>query len=214
MPGDIVLLEAGDKVPADLRLLRVNGLQVQEAILTGESVPVEKHTQPVAEAAPLGDRGCMAYSGTLVTSGLGRGVVVSTGADTEIGRISGMLSTVETLTTPLLRQMNVFARWLTVLILLIGVQLACRGAAAMGWIGHLRFGEVVIFSFNTSDIPVMPLAFKVAEKPAEGKHTVFDTHLKVRKKKHDLVVSIYDKPSGKILSTKIEIDPQSLKRDE
>ena len=94
VPGDIVLLEAGDKVPADLRLLQVNGLQIQEAILTGESVPVEKDTLPVAAAAPLGDRCCMAYSGALVTSGLGWGVVVATGADTEIGRISGMLSTV------------------------------------------------------------------------------------------------------------------------
>jgi len=88
VPGDIVLLEAGDKVPADLRLLTAHGMSVQEAILTGESVPVEKHTSPVSEEASLGDRSCMAFSGTLVTSGQGKGVVVATGSTTEIGRIN------------------------------------------------------------------------------------------------------------------------------
>ena len=119
VPGDIVLLEAGDKVPADLRLIRVHGLQIQEAILTGESVPIEKSTGAVAEDAALGDRSCMGFSGTLVTSGQGRGVVVATGASSEIGRISGLLANVETLTTPLVQQMDVFAKWLTVLILLV-----------------------------------------------------------------------------------------------
>lgn len=151
VPGDIVVLEAGDKVPADLRLFRVNGLQIQEAILTGESVPVEKHTQPVGATAPLGDRACMAYSGTLVTTGLGRGVVVATGAGTEIGRISGMLSTVETLTTPLLRQMNVFARWLTVLILLIAAVLLVFGY----FVEHFEFAEMfmAVVGLSVAAIP-------------------------------------------------------------
>ncbi len=151
VPGDIVLLEAGDKVPADLRLLHVNGLQVQEAILTGESVPVEKHTHSVVAAASLGDRGCMAYSGTLVTSGLGRGVVVATGTDTEIGRISGMLSTVEAVTTPLLRQMNVFARWLTIMILLIAAVLLVFGY----FVGHFEFAEMfmAVVGLSVAAIP-------------------------------------------------------------
>ncbi|MBC7281833.1 cation-transporting P-type ATPase [Hoeflea sp.] len=119
VPGDIVLLEAGDKVPADLRLIRAHGLRIQEAILTGESVPVDKATAPVAAQSALGDRSCMAYSGTLVTSGQGRGLVVATGAGSEIGRISGLLASVETLTTPLVQQMDVFAKWLTLLILLV-----------------------------------------------------------------------------------------------
>ncbi|MTV52990.1 cation-transporting P-type ATPase [Pseudoduganella buxea] len=127
VPGDVVLLEAGDKVPADLRLISAYGMTVQEAILTGESVPVEKNTQPVASAAPVGERSCMAFSGTLVTSGQGRGVVVATGSQTEIGRISGLLSQVETLTTPLVTQMGVFAKWLTVLILLIAALLLVYG---------------------------------------------------------------------------------------
>jgi len=121
VPGDIVLLEPGDRVPADLRLLRARGLRVEEAALTGESVPVDKTTDPVASGAPLGDRTCMAFSGTLVAAGQATGIVVATGAATEIGRISGMLGSVQTLTTPLLRQMNVFARRLTVVILGLAV---------------------------------------------------------------------------------------------
>ncbi|MBF0251921.1 MAG: cation-transporting P-type ATPase [Alphaproteobacteria bacterium] len=127
VPGDIVLLEAGDRVPADLRLLRVNGLQVQEAMLTGESAPVEKAISPVSAEAALGDRTCMAFSGTMVTSGLGRGVVTATGPDSEIGRISGMLSDVTVLTTPLVRQMDVFAKWLTGVILVVAAILLGAG---------------------------------------------------------------------------------------
>jgi len=117
VPGDIVLLQSGDKVPADLRLFRSKGLQVQEAVLTGESMAVEKVTDPVAPEAVIGDRRCMAYSGTLVSHGQGAGVVVATGAQTEIGRISTLVSDVESVTTPLLRQMAQFGRWLTLAIL-------------------------------------------------------------------------------------------------
>jgi magnesium-transporting ATPase (P-type) len=121
VPGDIVLLQSGDKVPADLRLFRVKGLQVQESVLTGESVAVEKITDPVAQETVIGDRRCMAYSGTLVTHGQGAGVVVATGAQTEIGHISRLVSEVESVTTPLLRQMAQFGRWLTATILVIAV---------------------------------------------------------------------------------------------
>ena len=138
VPGDIVLLEAGDKVPADLRLLTAHGMSVQEAILTGESVPVEKHTGPVAGDAALGDRSCMAFSGTLVTTGQGKGIVVGTGSQTEIGRISGLISEVETLTTPLVAQMGVFAKWLTILIILIAALLLAYGY----FVGHHEFTEM------------------------------------------------------------------------
>ncbi|TVS01693.1 MAG: cation-transporting P-type ATPase [Rhodobacteraceae bacterium] len=117
VPGDMVLLEAGDKVPADLRLIRARGIAAQEAILTGESVPVDKSVEPVETGADLGDRASMLWSGTLVTQGAGRAVVVSTGAETEIGRIGGMLSSVQQLTTPLVAQMDRFARWLSLFIL-------------------------------------------------------------------------------------------------
>ena len=151
VPGDVVLLEAGDKVPADLRLLQALNLQIQEALLTGESVPVEKHTRPVASDASIGDRACMAYSGTLITSGAGRGVVVATGAQTEIGRISGMLSRVEVLTTPLVSQMNVFARWLTVLILLIAALLLAFGY----FVGHFDFSDMfmAVVGLSVAAIP-------------------------------------------------------------
>ncbi len=119
VPGDIVLLEAGDRVPADLRLLRARSLRIDEAILTGESVPVEKETGPVARDAPLGNRTCMAFSGSLAVAGQGMGVVIGTGTGTEIGRVTALLGEVETLTTPLVRQMNQFARMLTGAILVV-----------------------------------------------------------------------------------------------
>jgi magnesium-transporting ATPase (P-type) len=151
VPGDIVLLEAGDKVPADLRLLTAHGMSVQEAILTGESVPVEKHTKPVADDAALGDRSCMAFSGTLVTTGQGKGVVVGTGSQTEIGRISGLISEVETLTTPLVAQMGVFAKWLTILILLIAALLLAYGY----FVGHHEFTEMfmAVVGLSVAAIP-------------------------------------------------------------
>ena len=117
VPGDIVLLQSGDRVPADLRLLRQKNLHVDEAILTGESVPVEKSVDPVSKSAILTERPCLAYSGTFVTFGQATGMVIATADKTEIGRISAMLGEVQILQTPLLRQMAGFANWLTVVIL-------------------------------------------------------------------------------------------------
>ncbi|MFC4346829.1 cation-transporting P-type ATPase [Kordiimonas lipolytica] len=151
VPGDIVLLEAGDKVPADLRLLTAHGMSVQEAILTGESLPVEKHTKPVASDVALGDRSCMAFSGTLVTAGQAKGAVVGTGSQTEIGRISGLISEVETLTTPLVAQMGIFAKWLTILILLIAALLLAYGY----FVGHHEFTEMfmAVVGLSVAAIP-------------------------------------------------------------
>ncbi|MBY0576175.1 MAG: cation-transporting P-type ATPase [Gallionellaceae bacterium] len=117
--GDIVLIASGDKVPADLRLIETRQLRVDEAALTGESEPVEKIIAAVDARAVVGDRRCMAYSGTLVVYGQARGVVVATGAATEIGRISGLISSVGSLETPLLRQMARFGKQLTAAILLL-----------------------------------------------------------------------------------------------
>ncbi len=151
VPGDIVMLEPGDKVPADMRLVETQGLHVQEAILTGESVAVEKQSGPVSQTAALGDRTSMAFSGTLVASGQARGVVVATGAKTEIGRISGMLSGVETLTTPLVSQMNLFARWLTLLILLLAGILLAFGY----FVQHQNFSDLfmAIVGLSVAAIP-------------------------------------------------------------
>ena len=119
VPGDWVIVQSGDKVPADLRLVEAKNLRIQEAVLTGEAEAVEKNPAPVAPEAAMGDRTCMAYSSTLVTYGQGIGVVVATGAATEIGRISVLLEQVENLVTPLLRQMEQFGRWLSAAILLV-----------------------------------------------------------------------------------------------
>lgn len=119
VPGDIVLLQSGDKVPADLRLLSCKNLRIEEAALTGESEPVEKSIHPVDAVTAIGDRVCMAYSGTLVVYGQGSGVVVATGHHTEIGRISQMIAQVDKLVSPLLRQMAIFGRWLTLVIVLL-----------------------------------------------------------------------------------------------
>ncbi|MDF3011146.1 MAG: cation transport ATPase [Burkholderiales bacterium] len=113
VPGDVVLLEPGDRVPADLRLLGARGLLIDEALLTGESVPAAKREPPATPDAHLGERHSMAFSGTLVAAGRASAVVVATGERTEIGRISTLLQSVEQLTTPLLRQINRFARRFT-----------------------------------------------------------------------------------------------------
>lgn len=151
VPGDIVILEAGDKVPADLRLLTAHGLSIQESILTGESIPVEKHARPVEIDSGLGDRFCMAYSGTLVTSGQCKGVVVATGRKTEIGRISKLLTKVETLTTPLVAQMGVFAKWLSIFILLIALILLFFGY----YVAHYNFSEMfmAVVGLSVAAIP-------------------------------------------------------------
>lgn len=132
VPGDVVFLQSGDKVPADLRLIESKSLRVEEAPLTGESVPVDKDPAPVRENAPVGDRRGMAYSGTLVVSGRARGVVVGTGAATEIGHINRMLSGVEKMDTPLLRQIEHFGKILTVVILLVAVLAFAYGVLFLG----------------------------------------------------------------------------------
>lgn len=127
VPGDLVVLAAGDRAPADLRIFSARGLRMQEAALTGESVPVEKAVEPVGEATPLGDRRSLAFSGTLVAAGQGRGLVVATGAATELGRISGLIADVEALSTPLVRQMAQFARWLTGAVLVVAAAILAFG---------------------------------------------------------------------------------------
>lgn len=117
VPGDVVRLMPGDKVPADLRLLQAHQLRIDEAALTGESVPSSKTTDPVASDAGVGDRGSMAFSGTIVSAGQGRGVVTATGPTTELGRIQSLADEADALATPLTRQLDSFGRVLTVVIL-------------------------------------------------------------------------------------------------
>jgi cation-transporting P-type ATPase F len=129
VPGDLVRLEAGDKVPADCRLLRHTELQVDESALTGESLPVSKDQDAVPGATPVSDRRNMLYSGTLVTHGAGSAVVVATGASTELGEIHRLVGTAETLATPLTRKLASFARLLTVAILALAAGTFAVGLA-------------------------------------------------------------------------------------
>ncbi|MGC8536679.1 MAG: cation-translocating P-type ATPase [Rhizomicrobium sp.] len=151
VPGDVVLLEPGDKVPADLRLLDVAGLRIVEAVLTGEAIPVEKGVTLVPPQTALSERSCMAFSGTEVAGGTGRGVVVATGSHTQIGRISGLLSAVEAPLTPLIRQMNEFGSWITLVILGLASVLLTYGHFA----SHLPFVEVfmAVVGLSVAAIP-------------------------------------------------------------
>ena len=129
VPGDVVRLRSGARVPADLRLIEATNLRIEESALTGESVPADKTTEAVAADAGVGDRLGMAYSGTLVAAGRGTGVVVATGPDTELGRINRLIAEVQTLQTPLTRQMARFSKILSIVIvglaaLMLGVGLA------------------------------------------------------------------------------------------
>lgn len=122
VPGDIVLLEAGDVVPADVRLIEANSLKIEEAALTGESVPVNKQVDPIREDdLPLGDRKDLGFMNSNVTSGRATGVVIGTGMNTEVGKIAHMLNTTEETTTPLQENLKSLGKMLTVLILVIAV---------------------------------------------------------------------------------------------
>jgi len=121
VPGDIILLQSGDKTPADARLLRCRDLQVAEAALTGESVPVEKTLGELPEQTPLADRANMVYGSTLVTFGTATAVVVATGDRTEVGRISELIAKADDIQTPLTRRIAEFSKILLFIILLLAV---------------------------------------------------------------------------------------------
>ena len=125
--GDIVLLNPGDKVPADLRLISTNNLKIEESLLTGESVPSEKDTELLGKGTMLGDRSNMAFSSTTVSAGTGRGIVVGVGAETELGKINEMISDMEPMTTPLLKQTAKFGKTISFVIVAVAVVIYAFG---------------------------------------------------------------------------------------
>jgi magnesium-transporting ATPase (P-type) len=138
VPGDIVLLESGDRVPADLRLADAKNLRTEEAALTGESVPAEKSIEPVPEDATVGDRESMVFSGTMVVSGRATGVVVATGSATELGKINQLLAGVSPLETPLLRQIKKLGSVITGVVAIVGAVVFAYGR----WVKGMEFVEL------------------------------------------------------------------------
>ena len=141
VPGDIVVLQSGDKVPADLRLITVRDLQINESALTGESVPSAKAEGVLAADLPLGDRLNMAYSSTLVTYGTGSGIVVATGYLTEIGRISELIASTNVLATPLTKKIHAFSNMLLWVIL---------GLAGLAFLAGMLHGQNAVDMFMAS----------------------------------------------------------------
>ena len=141
VPGDIVMLQSGDRVPADLRLVTARDLQIDESALTGEPVPAHKCTSALPRETPLVDRGNMAFSSTLVTYGVGIGVVVSVGDATEVGRISELIASAPTLETPLTRRIHHFSNIL--LFVILGLAAASFGVGVL-------YGEPAIEMFKAA----------------------------------------------------------------
>ncbi len=151
VPGDVVFLESGDRVPADLRLLEARGLSVDESLLTGESVPVVKAAEPVEAGLPLAERRSMVFSGTIVTGGQTLGVAVATGSASELGRIGRLVESVAELTTPFLLKLARISRQLTIAILALAAVTIIAGLL----IGRLRVDELILAAvgFAVAAIP-------------------------------------------------------------
>ncbi len=150
VPGDLVLLKSGDKVPADLRLVTVRDLQVSESALTGESVPVQKATEPVAAETVLADRRNMAYAGGLVTLGQARGIVVAIANQTETGRIAQLMEQSTALETPLTRKIEQFSK--SLLYVILGLA-ALMFAVVIGKGGNWTEGFKAAVALSVSAIP-------------------------------------------------------------
>ncbi|MFN6538431.1 MAG: cation-translocating P-type ATPase [Nostoc sp. EkiNYC01] len=154
--GDLVLLASGDKVPADLRLLSVRGLQVDESALTGESVPVEKATLSLAAETPLAERSNMAYAGSFVTFGQGEGIVVAIADATETGRISQLIESSTNLKTPLTRNIDKFSKTLLYVILsLAGLTFAVGLAQNESWIDVFKAAVALVVSAIPEGLPAI-----------------------------------------------------------
>ena len=151
VPGDVVQLAAGDRVPADVRLLSCKDLEIEEAALTGESLPSSKSVAAVPAEAALGDRDDMAFGGTVVVRGSARAVVVATGDRTELGRINALLNAAETPSTPLMQQLGTVGWWITGAVLVLSIGLASWGVLVKG----ARIGEA-LFTAVTLAVAAIP----------------------------------------------------------
>ncbi|MCB1789258.1 MAG: cation-transporting P-type ATPase [Gammaproteobacteria bacterium] len=175
VPGDIVVLQAGDRVPADIRLLSTHALQADEAALTGESLPVEKSSDAVDAQTSLGERHSMAYSGTLITAGQGSGIVVASGIRTELGRISSLVAKVQRLDTPLMTQMGVFGRRLSLAIIVVALFGFAFGYLVRDYAAAKMFLAAV--SIAVAAIPeglpaIMTITLAIGVQRMAGRHAI------------------------------------------
>ena len=175
VPGDIVVLQAGDRVPADIRLLSTHALQADEAALTGESLPVEKSSDAVDAQTSLGERHSMAYSGTLITAGQGSGIVVASGIRTELGRISSLVARVQRLETPLMTQMGVFGRRLSLAIIVVALFGFAFGYLVRDYAAAKMFLAAV--SIAVAAIPeglpaIMTITLAIGVQRMAGRHAI------------------------------------------
>ncbi len=154
VPGDIILLEAGDKVPADSRLIKIANLEVDEAMLTGESLPVRKQVGIFPEKIPLADRKNLVYSGTIVTSGRGRAIVFSTGMKTEMGKITTLIDEAEELESPLQKRIAILSRNLGILVIIVSLLIFGIGLLrGFAFVDMLLFGIATLVSSIPSGLP-------------------------------------------------------------
>jgi cation-transporting ATPase F len=144
VPGDLIVLEAGDQVPADVRLTRLHDVQVDEAALTGESMPVHKQALVLTEDTPLADQVNMAFSGTFVTTGRGQGFCVATGSATQIGLIQSLVESASGVDTPLQRRLARFSQWLTIVILLLAAFTFVVGVLRGESVGYMVTAAVAL----------------------------------------------------------------------
>lgn len=174
VPGDVVLLSAGDKVPADMRLAEVRDLEVDESALTGESTPASKDTSPADKDAIVGDRTSMVFAGTLVTRGKGKGVVTSTGGDTETGRISKMMEEHKGLETPLTRKIHEFSKNLIYFILsMAGVIFVFAFLKDIPWIESFKASVALAVSAIPEGLPAaVTVTLAIGVNRMAGRHAI------------------------------------------
>ncbi len=175
VPGDVVTLQSGDQAPADLRLIQVKNLLVDESALTGESLPVAKRSEPVPSEAALGDRFSMTYSGTLVVQGTAVGVVVATGAASELGKINTLLDQTGQLETPLTRQLEKVTLWITVAVIAMVAVLVAFGILVKG--APVAEALMVAVSLAAAAIPeglpsVITIALAIGVRRMAERHAV------------------------------------------
>jgi len=176
VPGDIVMLKAGGKVPADIRLLSVSRFEVDESALTGESLTVAKSINEVKAGTVLGERECMTYAGTSVRMGDAVGIVVATGADTEIGKINQMLSDTKTATTPLMKKMNGLAKVLSIVVLILSVILFGYDILVRG-VEHWNYAVLAVIGLAVAAIPeglpaVLTITLAIGVQRMAGKNAI------------------------------------------